>query len=824
MTRRHSLLLLVLFSVFWVTFAGTANAAPQAHILRIDPRTGLSNGKPTLTTVIEVVQFKPLSDVLAPCASVTGGAVLSCFSQQLEKPGALWDPFPFPEANAHLLVKVSGEDTLTKFVDKVQWGKAQNQPNVGTAWLVSVDASSGMGGRFGDARAIAHEFIEAMQPNDLLDLMFFDDVQVVKDTHWKAYKDRASLANTLNDFKSTLPSHGSDRALFKQIKAMTQTAFGSLGNSDSPDQVPLHQAMVVLSNGAGRGDPESASPSADVFHAYLDSGRFPPENTSLPKTPLPVISVWFPNNTSLVENVYRDNEAQFMESLSNPEIGGFFDIVKEGEGAAKGKTIIGLVRARFNAMWVIHWELACINSSVEQTFNLVFENTHPLIAPDGTFKDVPLGVDPTQWPLDVDMKKTTEAAAQNPIYPGGTFNVYGNFCWGGDKARAEAYFIPAGTKPSANTNSRDPQLALQAMQQLQAEHMLGTAVSTGDGYVTFNVPDDDKLLEGTGENAVARLVVYDNKAHRASAIDEKSVLSLKATKKPLSWPLIAGIAGLAVVIVLLVMVLLRGGGGRKRGGGAPPAPVGPYGAPPQGPYGAPPPPGGGYGMQQPMMADPLAATADAGRGGAIAAGPPPQGLFAASAQPPQVATPLSPSQDPSQSYGGAAGPVVEVRCPACGMSTMATPGQPSVCFSCGQPLPAEMTKGGGGLAAPGFPPTGAMSAQPLVPPPNPYGPVAGASAASLRGAAGQFTVRPGSEVRVGRDPAQCPIYLSEPRISGVHATLKLEAGQLLVRDETSNNGTWIAGSRLAPGAWTQVPPGAPLRFGPVEFEVQLEAP
>ncbi len=812
-----------------LAFARPASAAPQAHILRIDPRTGLSNGKPTLTTVIEVVQFKPLSEALAPCAGVSGGAVLSCFSQQLEKPGALWEPFPFPEANAHLLVKVSGEDTLTRFVDKTQWGKAQGQPNVGTAWLVSVDASSGMGGRFGDARAIAHEFIQSMQPNDLLDLMFFDDVQVVKDTHWMTYNQRTNLANALNDFKSTMPSHGSDRALFKQIKTMTQSAFGSLGNSDSPDQVPLHQAMVVLSNGAGRGDPESASPSADVFHQYLDSGRFPPENTSLPKTPLPVISIWFPNNGSMVENIYRNNESQFMQSLSNPEIGGFFDIVKEGEGAAKGKVINGLVRARFNAMWLIHWQLSCINSSVDQTFNLVFENTHPAILPDGTFKDVPLGVDPTQWPLDVDVKKTLDAAAQAPIYPGGTFTVYGNFCWAGDKARAEAYFIPAGTKPSAATRSRDPQVAIQAMQRLQAEHMLGTAVSTGDGYVTFNVPDDDKLLEGTGENAVARLVVYDNKAHRASAIDEKSVLSLKATKKPLSYPLIAGIAGLAVVIVLLVMVLLRGGGGRKRGGGAPPAPVAPgYGAPPGGGYGAPPPPGGGYGMQPPMqqqgMPEPMMAMADPRVASAVAPPPPPpQPLFAASAQPPQVATPLSPAQDPSQSYGGAGAPVVEVRCPACGMSTMATPGQPSVCFSCGQPLPAEMTKGGGGLAAPGFPPTGAMSAQPLVAPPNPYGPAAGASAASLRGAAGQFTVRPGSEVRVGRDPAQCPIYLSEPRISGVHATLKLEAGQLLVRDETSNNGTWVAGARLAPGAWTQVPPGAPLRFGPVEFEVQLEA-
>jgi hypothetical protein len=131
----------------------------------------------------------------------------------------------------------------------------------------------------------------------------------------------------------------------------------------------------------------------------------------------------------------------------------------------------------------------------------------------------------------------------------------------------------------------------------------------------------------------------------------------------------------------------------------------------------------------------------------------------------------------------------------------------------------------------GFPLTGAMTAQPLVPPPNPYGPAPGAygapaagpSAATIRGAPGQFTVRPGAELRVGRDPALCPVYLPEPRVSGVHATLRFEAGQLLVRDETSNNGTWINGSRINPGVWTPVPAGAPLRFGPVEFAVQLEA-
>jgi hypothetical protein len=724
MTRRLSIAFLVLTAcALTLGTTRTALAAPTAHILRIDPRAGVTGGKPLLTTVIEVVQFNRLSDVLQPCAGVTGASTLSCWSAQLEKPGALWSPFPFPEANAHLLVSIAGADTLTTFVDKTQWGKAQTQPNVGTAWLVSVDASSGMGNRFGDARAIAHELISSMRQNDLMDLMFFDDVQVVKDTKWMTYAQRADLANALNAFKSTMPSHGSNRALFTQIKNMTQDAFGGLGNSDAPDSVPLHQAMVLLSNGSGRGDPESASPSADVFHQYLDSGRFPADNTSLPKTPLPVVSIWFPNPSSFTENIYQNNEAQFMQSLANPEIGGFFDVVKEGEGNAKGATVVGLVRARFDAMWVVHWELSCINPSVTQSFNLVFENTKPLIAPDGTFKDVPLGIDPTQWPLDVDTKKTMDAANTTPVYPGGTVTVYGNFCWGGTATQAEAYFVPAGTKPPANANSRDPKLAQQAMQQLQQENMVGKATQAADGYVTFTVPNDAKVLEGTGDTMVAHLVVYDNKAKRASSLDAKSVLTLKATKAPLSWPLIAGIAGLAIVIILLVMVLMRGGGGgsKKRGGGAPPGPPpnpGGYGQPPgygAPPYGAPPgPPGGGYGAQPMSMADPLAATAAAQPGMAYGAAPAmayaapvapaPQPMFAPAAVPvaPAMASPAPSAQPAPASAAASPPPVVQVRCPACGMNTMATPGQASVCFSCGQPLPAELTRGGGGVAAPGF--------------------------------------------------------------------------------------------------------------------------
>lgn len=155
------------------------------------------------------------------------------------------------------------------------------------------------------------------------------------------------------------------------------------------------------------------------------------------------------------------------------------------------------------------------------------------------------------------------------------------------------------------------------------------------------------------------------------------------------------------------------------------------------------------------------------------------------------------------------------------MLTMATPGQSSICFSCGQPLPRDVAAAGAPaapVASPPFPLTGGM-ASPLEPPPNPYG---SPQSASIVGAAGQFAIRAGIEVKVGRDPAQCPITLTEPRVSGVHATLKFEHAKVMVRDEGSNNGTYVNGARLTPGVWETVPSGASLRFGPVEFTVRVE--
>jgi hypothetical protein len=380
--------------------------------------------------------------------------------------------------------------------------------------------------------------------------------------------------------------------------------------------------------------------------------------------------------------------------------------------------------------------------------------------------------------------------------------------------------------------------------------MRGQATDIGDTFVMFNVPDDDKVLDGAGDNTVAHVIIYDNNAKRASSLDAKTVLTLKATGTPLSAKKIVGVSALVVigvlgilfVIIILMIVLMRGGGDKKRRGGAPPpapppGPGAPYGGAPYGggapPYGG----GGGYNMQAQDQPPPTP----------MAAPPQQQAqpMFAPAAAPPLAAATMDPAL-----MATAQPAVVQVRCPACQSTTMATPGQPSVCFSCGQPLPANITGGGGSGNAPAFPLTGGMPAQ-LQPPPNPYadgisaglapaanqpalGPgtvlqpvfvppaAATASAATIRGALGQFTIRPGAEVRVGRDPAQCPIFLSEPRVSGVHATLKLELGQLWVRDETSNNGTYVAGSRVGPGAWTPVPAGAQLRFGPIEFLTQLE--
>src|SRR5687767_15485264 len=110
----------VLFA--WVTllaillFVRSSRAAPEAHILRIDPRAGVTDGQPVLTSVIELVQFTPMSEVVtnAGCGSQRGDALLDCISGAVEAKNVMWKAFPFPDAGAQLLVRVDGGENPAK--------------------------------------------------------------------------------------------------------------------------------------------------------------------------------------------------------------------------------------------------------------------------------------------------------------------------------------------------------------------------------------------------------------------------------------------------------------------------------------------------------------------------------------------------------------------------------------------------------------------------------------------------------------------------------------------------------------------------------------
>lgn len=597
-SKNRALVALSCLLATWL-FALSALASPEAKILRVDPRAAQENGNPVLTTVVEVSQSKRVSDATAECAGATGNAQLDCMSQALEKPFALYTPFPFPSANAIFTVTVDGTDVPAKFVSDAAWGDSLQQPGVGTAWLILIDADRRMGKSFDDARTLAQQFVASMGANDIVNVMFFNDRQVVKDSKWVSAAQKARVASLVNTATETYPSSGRNRSLLTIIKTAATDGFGALGNVGDDVVLPLHQAMIVLSDGFGGADPSTTGPGALQLQQYLTGGRFPEENTALPKAPVPVISVWYPPNTY---DEFRQNSQEFMENMANTDIGGFFTVMREGQGS-RSNAIVSTVRQRFSKMHIVKWLASCVAPSVTQSFKLVFNNVKPPILGDNTFKDVPVGIDPTTWPLNVNVQYTKDtAAAQGGVYPNGQFKVYGDFCWGGEKDRAEVYFLPSDQPLPAALAGTDIEQAKRAQQQLIAMGMKGTSLEAGDGFASFQAPDKDKILAGSGDQAVVRLVVYDNKAHRTSGVTSSSIIQLKGTTQPLPLILILSGALALVVIALLIIVIVRSGGKKRGGGGGGgPAPVVAGGGyPPPGGGGYPgqgygPPPGGGYG-------------------------------------------------------------------------------------------------------------------------------------------------------------------------------------------------------------------------------------
>ena len=706
MFARYAAALMTLLAL--LALAGNAAAAPQAHLLRVDPRASVDDNQPVLTTVVALVQHKPMSDVTSQCAHLTGNANLACISSLLEQPKALYDAFKFPEKNALFTVTVDGRDVPATFASAVKWKNAKKESGVGTAWLILLDASSGFRPRFEEAKTVAKAFIQRMGPNDIVDILAFNDRSVVKRSKW--LKDKG-LATNFVDGVVVFAAQGRTKQLFQIVKQGVTDSFGDLGNVGGQLTVPLHQATVLLSDGDSGSDTSGFGPGALALKEYLTKGRFPEDNTTLPRTPLPMVSVWFP--TKATEEFFQ-NARGFMENLANPEIGGGFFVVQGGE-AGKGDRIAQSVHTRFDDMYLVKWRVACVAPQISQDFKLVFKNTNPPITGDNCLQ-CPLGIDPTQWPLDVDLAATQAHAQKNPVHPGGTVKVFGNFCWGTEYERAELYMIPKDQPPPTSLKGKSIEEAKQAQQTLIRSNMKGKSVGGGDTYVEFEVPDSDKFLVGKGKSMTARLVVYDSFAKRTSPVVEGKLVTVRAEDKPLNLLLIGGITFGGVVLLLLIVTVVRGGGKReRRSAAALPAPV---------VAGARPPPG---------------------------------------------------------------------------------------------PVPGS---GGGGPPAPGPAPSGGFGGAPAFPSPGPA--PANPTRAVLSGTHGSYTVAAGRELKVGRDPGLCDIHLTEPRISGMHASLKFEGGRLMVRDEGSNNGTYVSGGQVQSYGWVVVPPGSAVRFGPIEFTVQLE--
>lgn len=111
-----------------------------------------------------------------------------------------------------------------------------------------------------------------------------------------------------------------------------------------------------------------------------------------------------------------------------------------------------------------------------------------------------------------------------------------------------------------------------------------------------------------------------------------------------------------------------------------------------------------------------------------------------------------------------------------------------------------------------------MDAAALAPPANPYG----VKRANVECAGTRAGLPVGVEVRVGRDPSRVGVLIEDPRVSGLHASLRFDGSEVSVRDESSSLGTSVDGVRLTPGEWNRVPTHGQVQLGPVPLQVSVE--
>lgn len=87
----------------------------------------------------------------------------------------------------------------------------------------------------------------------------------------------------------------------------------------------------------------------------------------------------------------------------------------------------------------------------------------------------------------------------------------------------------------------------------------------------------------------------------------------------------------------------------------------------------------------------------------------------------------------------------------------------------------------------------------------------------------KVTVR--HDIVIGRG-AECNLRLSAPQVSRRHSFLRISADSATITDLDSSNGTFLNGKKLTSGKRYDIPDGARLAIGPVQFtaRVQSEVP
>lgn len=560
-----------------LSFGATAEAAPTAKIIRIDPRPSIDGTDVTLTMVVDIGEPRSPSKDLEACGEPSKAqAYLGCAGDALQRPTAFYAPVPWPphdkvgaaadpdaEAEAvAMTVAVNGADRPAELVSRTPWGKlVASDSRFGTSYLIVIDASQTMKGRVEQAKAVARALVAKKGKNDIFDIKWFDDASWYSGSGWT---NDAKIANAAIDrITGSKTPPGRSRPLFDLIKSSALEGFGELGNGTQKPPTPVHHALVVLSNGWAGTDFGGSPPAlAQQLGKLFADGILDENNLAAPRTPVPIISVWFP--AAGIEEAY-ENARQFMKNMAVPNVGGAFYIVAN-DADARGRTIADLTHKRIDAMHVLEWKLPCLAASTSQSLKLLFTGEDKPILGDG-WANVPLAVDPRDWPLGVDNDASGRAADRRPAEPGGSISLFGSFCWGNDFSRAEVYLIPKGDKVPQGGNDAE---ARKARDELTARGLRATPVRSGDNYVEVRLPDTDVFI-GDGK---ARLIVVDGQTGRSSGTKEGKLLSVKAQGKPTNFRSILEIIFAVLVLALLVGNLLRGGGaaGRRRASTLP-APV-----------------------------------------------------------------------------------------------------------------------------------------------------------------------------------------------------------------------------------------------------------